>query len=209
MNEDFIKKNPDCLERACFQIGTEDGNGHCGVLALQRTKRRYLGAPKNDVVPQGRQELVDAYRKHRAKFLKDHGIWFNVTDEDIGRRISIHLAAKKEIRCSERAWVNHMDLIIIWSMETEQTVYVVRRGEAHVDVFSGIDQRRADVSRTSSKVSCNEMCVSVGLSVCRSVCRRVFYLGVQMFCSETLSSSAFSTYPAVYMYYCTVRTAVQ
>jgi len=40
------------------------------------------------------------------------------------------------------------------------------------------------------------VCRSVGLSVCRSVCRRVFYLGVQMFCSETLRWGAFSTYPA-------------
>ena len=30
----------------------------------------------------------------------------------------------------------------------------------------GIDQRRVDVSRTSSNVSCNEMCLSVGLSAC-------------------------------------------
>ena len=73
-----------------------------------------------------------------------------------------------------------------------------------------IDQRRVDVSRTSSEVSCNEMCVSVGLSVCRSVCRRVFYLGVQMFCSEALSSSAFSTYPACIhvLLYCTYSCTV-
>jgi hypothetical protein len=134
MNDDFIEDIPSFLERSCFQIVPEDGNGHCGVLALQRAKRRYLGAPNNDVTPQGRQELVDAYRKHRAAFLKDHGSWFNVTDEDIDRRISIHLAAKKQLPCSDRAWVSHMDLVI-WSMETEQTVHVVRRGEAHVDVF--------------------------------------------------------------------------
>jgi len=90
MNEDFMKDFPNCLERSCFQIVPEDGNGHCGVLALQRAKRRYLGAPKNDVVSQGRQELVDAYRKHRSICLKDHGSWFNATDEDFDRRISIH-----------------------------------------------------------------------------------------------------------------------
>ena len=66
----------------------------------------------------------------------------------------------------------------------------------HAPEHNQIDQRRVDVSTGISKVSCNDMCVSVRLSVCRSVCRRDFYLGVQRFCSETLSSSAFSAYPA-------------
>jgi len=54
------------------------------------------------------------------------------------------------------------------------------------------------------------VCRSVRLSVCRSVCRRVFYLGVQMFCSETLSSSAFSTYFARIhvLLYCTYSFTV-
>jgi len=120
-----------------LQIMHEERNGHCGILALQRTKRRYLGSPNHNVVPEGRQELVDAYRKHRAAFLQDHGTWFDVKDEDINRRIRIHLAAKKQRKCSIGAWVNAMDLVI-WSMETGQIVYVVRHGEAHVDVFSGI-----------------------------------------------------------------------
>jgi len=93
--EGFTKDFLDCPERACLQILPEDGNGHCGILALQRTKRPYLGSSKNDVVPEGRQELVDAYQKHRARlFLKDHGSWFNVTDKDVVHRISIHLAAR-------------------------------------------------------------------------------------------------------------------
>jgi len=72
--------------------------------------------------------------------------------------------------------------------------------------LSEIDQRRVDVSTGISNVSCKEMCVSVG----RSVCRRVFYLGVQIFCSETLSSSAFSTYPACIhvLLYCTYSCTV-
>jgi len=55
------------------------------------------------------------------------------------------------------------------------------------------------------------VCLSVGPSVCRSVCRRVFYLGVQMFCSETLSWSPFSTYyyPAcIHVLHCTVQLYV-
>ena len=120
-----------------LQIMREERNGHCGILALQRTKRRYLGSPNHNVVSEGRQELVDAYRKHRAAFLRDHGSWFDVKDEDINRRIRIHLAAKKQKKCLTDAWVNAMDLVI-WSMETGQIVYVVRHGEAHVDVFSGI-----------------------------------------------------------------------
>jgi len=120
-----------------LQIVCEERNGHCGILALQRTKRRYLGSPNHNVVSEGRQELIDAYRKHRAAFLQDHGTWFNVNDEDINRRIRIHLAAKEQRKCSTYAWVNAMDLVI-WSMETGQIVYVVRHGEAHVDVFSGI-----------------------------------------------------------------------
>jgi hypothetical protein len=120
-----------------LQIVGEERNGHCGILALQRTKRRYLGSPNHNVVSEGRQELVNAYRKHRAAFLQDHGTWFNVNDEDINRRISIHLAAKEQRKCSIDFWVNAMDLVI-WSMETGQVVYVVRHGEAHVDVFSGI-----------------------------------------------------------------------
>jgi len=61
-----------------------------------------------------------------------------------------------------------------------------------------IDQRRVDVCTAGfSKVSCNEMCVSVGRSVGLSTC---FYLGVQRFCSETLSSSAFRPTPPVYKY---------
>ena len=57
----------------------------------------------------------------------------------------------------------------------------------------------------SQEVSCNEMCVSVCRSVGRSVA--VFYLGVQMFCSETLSWSAFFDLPACIhiQYYCTVQ----
>ena len=68
-----------------------------------------------------------------------------------------------------------------------------------------IDQRRVDVSAGISNVSCNEMCVSVGLSVGRSVCRRVFYLGVQRFCSETLSSSAFRPTPPVQVHNISIR----
>ena len=71
------------------------------------------------------------------------------------------------------------------------------------DVRTKIDQRRCDVSPGISKVSCNEMCV--GVCVCRSV-DVFFYLGVKMFCSETLSWSAFSTYSAcihVLRLYCT------
>ena len=56
-------------------------------------------------------------------------------------------------------------------------------------------KRKADVLHLELKVPCNEMCLSVCLSVGLSVCRRVFYLGVQVFCSETLSWSAFSEPP--------------
>ena len=58
---------------------------------LQRTKRRYLGSPKDNVVSEGRQELVNAYQKHRAAFLVRYGGWFNINDNDINRRIRIHL----------------------------------------------------------------------------------------------------------------------
>jgi len=64
------------------------------------------------------------------------------------------------------------------------------------EALFGIDQRGVDVSNYWHFKSLLQRSVCVGLSVCRSVCHRVFYLGVQMFCSETLSSSAFSAYPA-------------
>ena len=132
-DEDFV-----CLlERAELECIPEERNGHCGILCLQRTKRRYVGLPKDNYVSQGRQELIDAYRKHRAQFIRDHGSWFNVNDGDIvDRRITMHLAAKEREECSSDAWVNDMDLVI-WSIEMERTVYVVRHGEAFVDVFSG------------------------------------------------------------------------
>jgi len=134
---DHFDEDFECLlERADLECIPEERNGHCGILCLQRSKRRYVGLPQDYCVSEGRQELVDAYRKHRAKFLQEHGRWFNVNDDDIDRRISIHLAAKEQERCSLDAWVNDMDLVI-WGMEMERTVYVVRHGEAFVDVFLG------------------------------------------------------------------------
>jgi len=62
----------------------------------------------------------------------------------------------------------------------------------------------------ATKCVCRSVGLSVGLSTCFSEPPRrgtVFYLRVQMFCSETLKSwIAFSTYPAYIhvMYYCTV-----
>jgi len=58
-----------------------------------------------------------------------------------------------------------------------------------IKINAVIDQRKVYVSTGISNVSCKKMCVGRSIGV-------FFYLGVQMFCSETPSSSALSTYPA-------------
>ena len=81
--------------------------------------------------------MVNAYQKHRAAFLVRYGGWFDVNDNDINRRIRIHLEAKNEKKCSVGAWLNDMDLAI-WSMDREQTVYVAPHGARLVEAFSGL-----------------------------------------------------------------------
>ena len=74
--------------------------------------------------------MVNAYQKHRAAFLVRYGGWFDVNDNDINRRIRIHLEAKNEKKCSVGAWLNDMDLVI-WSVDREQSARLV-------EAFSGL-----------------------------------------------------------------------